>query len=62
MRVIGAATFAPESTLATPVPYQTDYLFASPELVDHLLHAEVLDDPDLRTLSDHLPIAAEFDI
>ncbi|MEZ5171346.1 MAG: hypothetical protein R3A49_11435 [Acidimicrobiia bacterium] len=40
-------------------PWQDDYVFASEPLFNEnvLTHAEVLDTPELRDLSDHLPVA-----
>ncbi len=42
------------------VPYQTDYLFASPALERRLVSAEVLVTDEWFALSDHAPILATF--
>lgn len=48
----------------SPVPWQNDYVFATPNLTDRLTSCQPLngdDDPAWR-LSDHCPIIAEFDL
>jgi endonuclease/exonuclease/phosphatase family metal-dependent hydrolase len=42
------------------VPYQTDYLFASPALAERLQSCEVLADDEWFAVSDHAPITANF--
>ena len=42
------------------VPYQTDYLFASPELMAALSSCEVLATDEWFAISDHAPIVADF--
>jgi len=43
-------------------PWQNDYAFASQSLVGPggITRAEVIDDPHLRTLSDHMPLQVDF--
>jgi endonuclease/exonuclease/phosphatase family metal-dependent hydrolase len=41
-------------------PYQDDYLFASPPLASRLAGVEVLDTPEVQTVSDHNPVIAIF--
>ena len=43
------------------VPYQTDYLFASPRLAATLISCEVLASDDWFAISDHAPIVAVFE-
>jgi hypothetical protein len=42
------------------VPYQMDYLFASPALAERLLTCEAIDDMGSDSPSDHFPIRATF--
>jgi endonuclease/exonuclease/phosphatase family metal-dependent hydrolase len=42
------------------VPYQTDYLFATPKLVSRLISCEVLALDEWFAISDHAPIVADF--
>jgi exonuclease III len=42
------------------VPYQTDYLFASPKLASALVSCEVLASDEWFAISDHAPIVADF--
>jgi exonuclease III len=42
------------------IPYQMDYLYASPALVQHLESCEAMDPERLRSKSDHYPIVALF--
>ena len=42
------------------VPYQTDYLFASPKLALALVRCDVLATQEWFEISDHAPIVAEF--
>jgi hypothetical protein len=42
------------------VPYQTDYLFASPKLVADLISCEVIATDEWFAISDHAPIVADF--
>ncbi len=46
------------------IPWQDDYLFASPKLAKQLVDCYVIDsgDPDPWSLSDHCPVVAEFDL
>ena len=44
------------------VPYQTDYLFASPKLASALISCEVLATDEWFAISDHAPIVADFQI
>lgn len=44
------------------VPYQTDYLFASPKLASGLRQCEVLASDEWFSISDHAPIVADFEI
>ena len=43
-------------------PWQNDYLFAGKKLYDACISSKVIDDPNLYEISDHNPIAAEFDL
>jgi len=43
------------------VPYQTDYLFASPTLASQLVSCEVLSSAEWFAISDHAPIVADFE-
>jgi len=42
------------------VPYQTNYLFASPKLASALISCEVLATDEWFAISDHAPIVADF--
>jgi endonuclease/exonuclease/phosphatase family metal-dependent hydrolase len=42
------------------VPYQTDYLFASPTLASALVSCEVLATEEWFAISDHAPVVADF--
>ena len=42
-------------------PWQTDYLFVSPELAEGLKACEAWDREDAWQLSDHCPVVADFD-
>lgn len=42
------------------VPYQTDYLFASPQLASALISCQVLATDVWFAISDHAPIVADF--
>lgn len=44
------------------VPYQTDYLFASPRLASRLVSCEPLATDEWFTISDHAPIVAVFQL
>jgi exonuclease III len=44
------------------IPYQTDYLWASPSLSDRLLSCRALSDDYWFSISDHAPIVADFDL
>jgi endonuclease/exonuclease/phosphatase family metal-dependent hydrolase len=44
------------------IPYQTDYLFASPKLAAGLVSCEVLATDEWFAISDHAPIMAEFEL
>jgi endonuclease/exonuclease/phosphatase family metal-dependent hydrolase len=44
------------------VPYQNDYLWASPALAKHLVSCQALADDHWFSISDHAPIVAEFDL
>jgi endonuclease/exonuclease/phosphatase family metal-dependent hydrolase len=39
-----------------------DYLFASPAIAEHCQRIVCHDDPETRTLSDHFPVVAEFEL
>jgi endonuclease/exonuclease/phosphatase family metal-dependent hydrolase len=43
------------------VPYQDDYLFASPKMAERLRTCTALDESPWASISDHLPIVASFD-
>lgn len=49
---------------ATARPWQDDYLFATRDLADSLVHCRVIDsgEPDPWGLSDHVPVVATFDL
>jgi hypothetical protein len=44
------------------VPYQTDYLFASPRLASRLVSCEALASDEWFAISDHAPIVALFEL
>jgi len=43
------------------IPFQVDYLFASPALAERLKSCEALSPPEWQRFSDHSPIVATFD-
>ncbi len=43
-------------------PYQTDYLFVSPSLVDAVTNVEIVTTEEVWALSDHAPIVVDLDI
>ena len=44
------------------IPYQNDYLWASPALARRLVACQALANDDWFSISDHAPIVAEFDL
>jgi len=43
-------------------PWQNDYIFVTGELQSHLTSCKVIDSAEVKNLSDHNPVIAEFDI
>ena len=43
-------------------PWQIDHFFSSEKLFEGLTNLEVIDNEEVRNLSDHNPIIAEFDL
>lgn len=42
--------------------YQDDYIYVSKELIPKVISCEIRKDPELETLSDHLPVVATFEL
>ena len=40
--------------------YRVDFIFASSNLADHCIGAEIFEDEEFQKLSDHFPVSAEF--
>ena len=41
-------------------PWINDYIFASEELAEHVIASEVIENPELLSLSDHNPVTVVF--